>query len=146
MFPGWGQHYNESKGKRNLVWFAEAGALVATYVYWVRYQDKVDSFDEVAEIYRDSRDIDAIPVLRAELEKRDRRANDAFDDVERAQMVAIGVYALAFLDALFSGPDEVGSPLPSRAELDAGKGPGTALGWAAKVDGQESRLGLRLSF
>ncbi|MCA9756392.1 MAG: PEGA domain-containing protein [Candidatus Eisenbacteria bacterium] len=146
VFPGWGQHYNESKGKRNLVWLAETGALVATYVYWIRYQDKVDDFDRVAELYEDSRDVDAIPILRRELERRSERADDAFDSVQRAQMVAIGVYAFAFLDALFSGPEEAGSPLPSRAELDAGKDPGTSLGWAAKVDGQESRLGLRLSF
>jgi len=146
VFPGWGQHYNESKGKRNVVWIAETASLVALYALWERYQSKKDDFDSVAEIYRDSRNIDAIPILRRELERRDAEANDAFDNVETAQMIAIGIYGLAFLDALFSGPQQAGSPLRSRAALEENGTPGASLGWTARVEGQESRLGLQLSF
>ena len=146
VFPGWGQHYNESPAKRNVIWIAEAASLVTVYVLWDRYQNKKDDFEAVADVYRDSRNIDAIPILRRELERRDQLASDAFDDVEKAQMVAIGIYGLAFLDALLSGPPEAGTPMSSRAELQESGTPGASLGWAARVDGRESRLGLQLSF
>lgn len=145
VLPGWGQHYNEAPAKRNLVWVTEAAALITVYAFWERYQDRKDDFDEVAELYRDSRNLDAIPILRRELERRSERADDAFDNVERAQLVAIGIYGLAFLDALFSGPEEAGSPLGSRAALPE-EGAETTLGWALGFAEREPIIGLRLSF
>lgn len=145
VVPGWGQHYNEARGKRNLVWVTEAAALVAVYAFWERYQDRKDEFDDVAELYRDSRDLDAIPILRRELERRSERADDAFDHVEQAQWIAFGIYGLAFLDAFFSGPEEAGSSLGSRAALPE-EGAETTLGWALGFAEREPIIGLRLSF
>ncbi len=145
LLPGWGQRYNEKPSRGTAFSVAQGLSLIGVYVFWEIYQDKVDDFDRVAEVYRESRSINAIPVLRAELEERDREANDAFDNVERAMLGAAAIYGIAFLDALFNGPEGYQTQPP----MDRGalpEKPGTDLGMAADWNEDRTRVGLRLKF
>lgn len=148
LLPGWGQRYNEKRGKGNLFLLAETGALIGMYVMNLRYDDKIDDYAIAEKAYLESRQIGRLPELREELETQAARADDAWDDYKVAETVAIGIYAANIIDALFFGSDETKAYTPSAGSSAAEPvETAPALGWNATWSPEGStRLGLRVDF
>jgi hypothetical protein len=89
IFPGWGQFYTDQKTKGAVIGFLEAGSLVAAVFAHQSYDEVNDDYQQSIRNYRQAKNVEDIPRLREEMEKR---ADDA-DEAYALRTVCIGLAA-----------------------------------------------------
>jgi hypothetical protein len=102
IFPGFGQHYQEKKVRRFMFPTIFIGAAAASFYYGViKYNDAVDSYNEIRKRYEKAFSEDEINLLWSQM-------NNAYDDIQDNKdmrnyflVTSMAVYFLNVLDALF---------------------------------------------
>lgn len=144
VLPGWGQHYNDAPVRGWIYTVGEAAALTGAILFWENYQDQVEEFDVAARAYRNAETMDTIRRTRAVLTEKSDDADDAYDRYMLTIGAAAGIYALAFLDAMFgpTGSSPPASTTPSGASRRAAPGVGWHGDWSTS-SGAEVGLTVR---
>lgn len=108
IVPGWGQLYAEKRTKGYVFATLAVGAVGTFLVAENHFQMRKDEYEEVLQVWDSTAvngSVDDLRLLKFPLERAQNRAYDA-ENVRRGAIGAvIGVWGLAFLDAIFFFPD-----------------------------------------
>jgi hypothetical protein len=109
ILPGWGQVYAEKKTKGYLFGVLAFGAVGTYLVAEKHFQDRKDDYEQVLHVWDSTAaggSVDDLRQLKFYLDRAQNRAYDA-ETVRRGAIGAvIGVWSLAFLDAMFFFPND----------------------------------------
>jgi hypothetical protein len=104
IVPGWGQFYAEERGKGTVLLGAaalSAGGLLGTHLL---YRSRVDDYREARDRYFQATHYEDLAGLRAAMNRKDRRAADAYDLRQGFLYATAACSAISFLDAVFFFP------------------------------------------
>ena len=107
IVPGWGQAYAEQKTKGYVFGTLALGAVGTYLVAEKHFQDRKDAYDQLLHVWDSTAAHGSIDDLRRMKFYLDKAQNSAYDaeNVRRGTIGAvIGVWSLAFLDAMFFFP------------------------------------------
>lgn len=143
LVPGWGQFYYGSRPKGVLMVLAATGAVAALVWSDVRYQDKLDVFNDRKHAYESSTHLEEFPALRARAQAASDDADEAYNRRQTFLGVTAGVWALSFLDAIFFFPRSEALPQTFNESAARTSGPD----WLVEVDPRGlARAGLTYRF
>lgn len=104
LFPGWGQIYTDKKTKGTLFGLLQAGSLGATIFAYRNYEDAKDDYFLAVSRYRQAKNVDDIPRLRAEMEKQEHDADKAYELRTACIAMTIAVWAYNVVEAILFFP------------------------------------------
>ena len=98
--------YSERPGKGKLI--LGATALSAGILLWQHevYHNRLEDFRRAREDYFEADNVDELADLRAKMDRQRRLADRSYDRRNIALYTTGGLYALAFIDAVFLFPDK----------------------------------------